>query len=86
MTDDLHVVVLAAGQGKRMRSRLPKVLHRCGELPLVAHVVRLALARGCAPVVVVVDPQGEPVKKALSELLPGRAARVRDAGEAARHR
>ena len=41
-TDDLHVVVLAAGKGTRMRSALPKVLHRAAGLPLVEWVVRLA--------------------------------------------
>lgn len=51
-------LILAAGQGKRMKSRLPKVLHPCVDRPLVAHVVALALARRCNPVVVVVDPTG----------------------------
>src|SRR3954467_356852 len=43
----LEVVVLAAGQGKRMRSALPKVLHPLGGRPLLAHV--LDAARGLPP-------------------------------------
>ena len=39
---DLNIVILAAGQGKRMRSRLPKVLHPLGGKPLLAHVVATA--------------------------------------------
>ena len=42
MTDDLHVVVLAAGKGTRMRSSLPKVLHRAAGLPLIEWVIRAA--------------------------------------------
>jgi bifunctional UDP-N-acetylglucosamine pyrophosphorylase/glucosamine-1-phosphate N-acetyltransferase len=49
-------LILAAGQGKRMHSDMPKVLHPCAELPLVCHVIRLALAQRCCPVVVVVSP------------------------------
>ena len=40
--EDLHVVILAAGKGTRMKSALPKVLHRAGGLPLIEWVVRLA--------------------------------------------
>jgi bifunctional UDP-N-acetylglucosamine pyrophosphorylase/glucosamine-1-phosphate N-acetyltransferase len=40
----LHVVILAAGQGKRMRSALPKVLHRLAGRPLLAHVIDAARA------------------------------------------
>ncbi len=40
----LHVVILAAGQGKRMHSALPKVLHRIGGRPLLAHVIDTARA------------------------------------------
>ena len=40
----IQVVILAAGQGKRMRSHLPKVLHPLGGKPLLAHVIDTALA------------------------------------------
>lgn len=38
----LEVVILAAGQGTRMKSRLPKVLHTVGGRPLLEHVIRTA--------------------------------------------
>ncbi len=41
---DLVVVILAAGKGTRLRSRLAKVLHRAGGRPLVEHVVRVCRA------------------------------------------
>src|SRR5690348_15522288 len=40
----LDVIVLAAGQGKRMRSELPKVLHPLAGRPLLAHVLDTARA------------------------------------------
>lgn len=70
MTNPTAAVILAAGQGTRMRTSLPKVLHPCADLPLVAHVVSLALARRCDPVVVVVDPKGQPVQAMLEALFP----------------
>ncbi|MBN2689954.1 MAG: bifunctional UDP-N-acetylglucosamine diphosphorylase/glucosamine-1-phosphate N-acetyltransferase GlmU [Gammaproteobacteria bacterium] len=36
---NLEVVILAAGQGKRMKSRIPKVLHKVGGKPMLEHVV-----------------------------------------------
>ena len=39
---NLTVCILAAGQGKRMRSDLPKVLHRLADRPLVGHVIATA--------------------------------------------
>jgi bifunctional UDP-N-acetylglucosamine pyrophosphorylase/glucosamine-1-phosphate N-acetyltransferase len=64
-------IVLAAGQGKRMQSDLPKVLHACGGLPLICHVVRCALSQGCSPVVVVVSPQTQgPVQETLAAHFP----------------
>ena len=38
----LYVIVLAAGQGKRMHSSLPKVLHRLAGRPLLAYVLDAA--------------------------------------------
>ena len=47
----LNIAILAAGQGKRMRSSLPKVLHPLGGRPLLAHVLdtvrKLAAGRIC---------------------------------------
>ncbi|MBN1959709.1 MAG: bifunctional UDP-N-acetylglucosamine diphosphorylase/glucosamine-1-phosphate N-acetyltransferase GlmU [Deltaproteobacteria bacterium] len=70
MQNKLAAIILAAGVGKRMRSRLPKVLHSCCGLPLISHAVRLALARKCNPIVVVISPQGEKVKETLIKLFP----------------
>ncbi len=50
----LAVVILAAGQGTRMRSALPKVLHRIGGRPLVGHVLDTARDLSAAHVLVVV--------------------------------
>ncbi|MEJ1360897.1 MAG: NTP transferase domain-containing protein, partial [Candidatus Sedimenticola sp. (ex Thyasira tokunagai)] len=38
----LGVVILAAGQGTRMKSALPKVLHPLADKPLLGHVVTVA--------------------------------------------
>jgi len=38
----MNLVILAAGQGKRMRSDLPKVLHPLAGRPLLAHVLETA--------------------------------------------
>src|SRR4051812_11145068 len=67
---DTAAVILAAGQGTRMRSKIPKVLHPLAGVPLVAHMVKLALDCGCGPVVVVVDPNGRRVREVLSARFP----------------
>ena len=63
---DLHIVILAAGQGKRMKSALPKVLHRVGGAPIIDYV--LETAREVAPrtTTVVVGHQGDEVRAALA--------------------
>src|SRR5260370_41866984 len=55
-------VVLAAGKGTRMRSRLPKVLHRAAGRPLVAWVLDAARAAGCERILVVVGHGSERVR------------------------
>ena len=49
----LQIVILAAGQGKRMRSGLPKVLHPLAGRPLLAHVLETARALDAQKIVVV---------------------------------
>ncbi|MGI9098932.1 MAG: bifunctional UDP-N-acetylglucosamine diphosphorylase/glucosamine-1-phosphate N-acetyltransferase GlmU [Solirubrobacteraceae bacterium] len=55
---DLTVVILAAGQGTRMRSRLPKMLHDLCGRPLVGWSIAAAIEAGAANVVVVDSPDG----------------------------
>ena len=62
----LSVIVLAAGQGTRMKSNLPKVLHCIAGRPLVEHVITDALELGAADIHVVFGHGGEQVKQALS--------------------
>ena len=66
MTTPLNVAILAAGQGKRMHSALPKVLHLLAGRPLIAHV--LAAARTLAPraIVVVIGHGGDAVQAAIA--------------------
>ncbi|NVZ07727.1 bifunctional UDP-N-acetylglucosamine diphosphorylase/glucosamine-1-phosphate N-acetyltransferase GlmU [Allochromatium humboldtianum] len=61
------VVILAAGQGKRMRSRRPKVLHPLAGRPLLAHVLAAARALDPARIVVVHGHGGELVRAALAD-------------------
>ena len=62
----LHVVILAAGQGKRMRSALPKVLHSLAGKPLLAHVLEAAAALKPEAIHVVHGHGGEAVKAAFN--------------------
>lgn len=58
-------IVLAAGQGTRMKSDLPKVLHPVAGLPMVAHVAATARAAGSDWLAVVIGHGGEQVREAL---------------------
>ncbi len=64
-------VILAAGEGKRMKSDRAKVLHEVLGRSLVGHVVHRALSAGASPVVVVVGVQGDAVRRHLEERFPG---------------
>ena len=65
MTPAPTVLIIAAGQGTRMRSRTPKVLHELCGIPMVLWPVRAALAAGAGRVVVVDSPA-----RAIQDVLP----------------
>jgi bifunctional UDP-N-acetylglucosamine pyrophosphorylase / glucosamine-1-phosphate N-acetyltransferase len=65
MTASPTVLILAAGQGTRMRSATPKVLHDLCGIPMILWPVRAALAAGATRVVVVDSPA-----RALADVLP----------------
>ena len=62
----INVVILAAGQGRRMHSALPKVLHPLAGKALVRHVMDTARALQPASMVVIVGHGGEAVREAMS--------------------
>ncbi len=61
----LDVVILAAGQGKRMNSALPKVLHLLAGKPLLGHVLDTARTLAAERICVVYGHGGDQVKTAL---------------------
>ncbi|ODT07207.1 MAG: UDP-N-acetylglucosamine diphosphorylase/glucosamine-1-phosphate N-acetyltransferase [Mesorhizobium sp. SCN 65-20] len=63
-------IILAAGEGTRMKSSHAKVLHRIGGLPMVAHVARAAEAAGAGDISLVVGHAGDEVRKAAEGFAP----------------
>jgi bifunctional UDP-N-acetylglucosamine pyrophosphorylase/glucosamine-1-phosphate N-acetyltransferase len=66
MASPLDVVILAAGQGKRMHSALPKVLHKLAGRPLAAHVLTAVRALSPRAIAVVTGYGAEQVRRELA--------------------
>lgn len=67
MTEPLHVVILAAGEGKRMKSARPKVLQPLAGRPMLAHVIDAARALGADAIHIVHGHGGNDVRAAFAE-------------------
>ena len=63
---NIHVVILAAGKGTRMKSARPKVLHHVAGQPMIEHVLTCAAAITPASTVVVIGHQAEALTTALA--------------------
>ena len=63
-------IVLAAGEGTRMRSALPKVLHPLGGRPLIEHVLDAIGHAGASEIAVVVGPNHDAILALVHERLP----------------
>ncbi|HKK01338.1 MAG TPA: NTP transferase domain-containing protein, partial [Desulfuromonadales bacterium] len=63
----LAAVILAAGQGTRMKSDLPKVLHPVAGRPMILYPVEIAQALGCRPAAAVIGHGAETVKERLAD-------------------
>ncbi|OGT20376.1 MAG: UDP-N-acetylglucosamine diphosphorylase/glucosamine-1-phosphate N-acetyltransferase [Gammaproteobacteria bacterium RBG_16_57_12] len=68
MTPLLSIIILAAGQGTRMKSDLPKVLHELGDRSLLEHVHDVARELGPRIIQVVYGHGGEQVRERLTHL------------------
>ena len=71
MTSRSLAIVLAAGEGTRMRSALPKVLHPVAGLPMVCHVLRACRDAGVDDIAVVVGSGADAVRARVAEDDPG---------------
>ncbi|MEJ2143079.1 MAG: bifunctional UDP-N-acetylglucosamine diphosphorylase/glucosamine-1-phosphate N-acetyltransferase GlmU [Gammaproteobacteria bacterium] len=65
--DSIHVVILAAGQGTRMRSSLPKVLHPIGGKPMLSHVIDTARDLNSHQISVIYGHGGQQVKDTIQD-------------------
>ena len=63
---DVHIVILAAGKGTRMKSSLPKVLHRVAGLPMIEHVIAAANRLSPSSTTVVIGHYADAVRGALA--------------------
>src|SRR5688572_6376604 len=64
-------IVLAAGEGTRMRSAKPKVLHEIAGRSMLAHVLALVGAAGAGRVAVVIGPDRDDVAREACKVSPG---------------
>jgi len=62
MTNQTAAIILAAGEGTRMRSSTPKVMHAVGARPMIDWTLAMARQAGCARAIVVVSPSGDAVR------------------------
>jgi CTP:molybdopterin cytidylyltransferase MocA len=69
-TRSCQVVILAAGEGMRMKSALSKVMHPVAGLPMLGHVLRAADAVGASRAAVVKGPAGDDVAALAAKLAP----------------
>jgi bifunctional UDP-N-acetylglucosamine pyrophosphorylase/glucosamine-1-phosphate N-acetyltransferase len=67
---ELAVIVLAAGKGTRMKSALPKVMHKVGGRPMLAHVLEAGKALGAKRAVVVHGPDMMEVQALARSVMP----------------
>ena len=65
--DKLKVIILAAGEGKRMKSKLPKVLHRVQGRTMLGHVIDTARAAGADDICVVIGHGAEQVAQSIKD-------------------
>ena len=63
----LSVIILAAGKGTRMKSSLPKVLHKIAHKPMVEHIIDNVYELGCSNINLVYGHGGDLLKSALAK-------------------
>jgi bifunctional UDP-N-acetylglucosamine pyrophosphorylase/glucosamine-1-phosphate N-acetyltransferase len=65
---ELLSIILAAGEGTRMKSATPKVLHPVGGMPIIGHVVRAARDAGSSRIALITGPKHAQIREAVSSI------------------
>jgi len=68
---EIAIIVLAAGKGSRMKSAMPKVMHKVAGRSLLGHVLHAARPLGVAEAVIVVGPDMDEVAVEARTVFPG---------------
>ncbi len=67
---ELLSIILAAGEGTRMRSAMPKVLHPVGGMPIIGHVARAAREAGSTQIALITGPSHDAIRKSVTAMHP----------------
>jgi len=67
MSNKLHAIILAAGKGTRMKSHLPKVLHKIAGKPMVQHVIDTSNKIGADKITLIYGHKGEMLKSSIKQ-------------------
>lgn len=70
MNIKLNIVILAAGEGKRMNSSIPKVMHKIGNNTLLEHVINKSLSLSPEKLIIIYGHEGDKVKSHINESYP----------------
>ena len=65
--DNICALILAAGMGTRMKSSLPKVLHKVNGIPMIEQVIRLCREAGCSDLAAITGFQGDVVRETVRD-------------------
>ena len=65
MDNNLKVIILAAGKGTRMKSDLPKVVHKCMGSSMVHHVIEASKKAGAGAICAIVGYKADEVKNVI---------------------
>ena len=65
--DNICALILAAGMGTRMKSSLPKVLHKVNGIPMIEQVIRLCREAGCSDLAAITGFQGDVVRETVGD-------------------
>ena len=71
-----QAIILAAGQGTRMKSQKAKVLHEIAGLPMIGHVTRVASKAGVDKVSLIIGPNMDDVHKVACNIHPSVLAHI----------